>query len=445
MLAGRVEDMVVTPLAYRLAEITPHESENIVRLTARKGNLIISVVKPAAERRAASDGEGAAATKMVRFVPDGATKPVKLSRQSLKTLLADLQGQVNHLLDLCQQYRIDQKKTDFMAATAKANFWDDPDTARRVHTEIHRLDSTQAIIDAINNELDQLIYLHRDQVASTAGLESVGRRAMKLQGRIALARYALHFQGAIERCQAFMEIRLVGQETLNTDPVGRIAGMYVAWAHSRAIHCVVLHEEAKEGVMQRAILLIEGVAMMGILSGEQGLHEFHRGLHGRKRPASGFVEVRILPRLEEAPRLPPMRLTASKAQGKGKLVRAFQSDVKVDCGEIGLKMVLRGELPPNDAKELVAEYVAAVVHERQRIAELAPSAGGGFDDQPMRRYTLKPDAGVKDYITDYSHGGVDRIFEGKIDGLLQANLSRRLAQRQAYVHPAVTPSNDTNL
>ena len=94
---------------------------------------------------------------------------------------------------------------------------------------------------------------------------------------------------------------------MKVDPAGQIAGMYAAWARNRGLPVVVLHEDINDGIARHMILLIEGVAMTGVLAGEQGLHELHLGRQGHQREASAFVDVKILPRLEEAPRVPVTR------------------------------------------------------------------------------------------------------------------------------------------
>ena len=53
-MASRVEEMVVTPLSYRLAELTPSESGNIVRMSVKKGRVVVSVVRPAEDAHAAA-------------------------------------------------------------------------------------------------------------------------------------------------------------------------------------------------------------------------------------------------------------------------------------------------------------------------------------------------------------------------------------------------------
>lgn len=425
VLAARVDEMVVMPLSYRLAELTPSETGNIVRMSAKKGTVVVSVVRPAADNRAGA-APGKTEVRSVRIVPEGMGKPVKLTRRALERLLADVQGQANHLLDLCQQYRIDERKGDLMSKTMRQDFWDDPASAKLIHTEIHRMDSTQAMVDSIGAELNQLVFMNRDSAPSAGAMEAIGRRVIKLQNRIVLGKYALHFQGVVERCPAFVDIRLMGRETLKNDPAGRIAGMYAAWAKSRNLPAVVLHEDIQDGISRHIILLMEGVAMTGILAGEQGLHEFHVGRHGRQSAASAFVDVKILPRLDESPRLPPMRIVTGKPHGKGRLARAYRSEIRVDCAELGLKLPLRGELPLSQARELATDFIASELQRRNQQQEGPGDAVSQAEERPIRRYTLRPEAGVKDYQTGISHGGLEGIWQGHIDDLLQASLALRI-------------------
>ncbi len=399
-------------------------------MSAKKGSVVVSVVRPKEAARA-----GVAFPKSevrsVRIVPEGTGKPMKLTRRSLERLLADAQGQANHLLELCRRHRIDERKGELMTITMQRNFWDDRIAARNVHTEIHRIDSIQAMVNGIDTDLSQLIYMNRDSSASAAVMEAMGLRAVKLQNRILMGKYVLHFQGSLERCQAFMDIRLIGHETLKIDPAGRIAGMYVGWAKSRDVPVRVLHEEVIDGVTRHVILLLESVAMTGLLAGEQGLHELHVAAQGRQRAASAFVDVKILPRLEESPRLPATRIVASKPQGKGKLARPYRSDIRVDCAEVGVKLQLRGELDLAYAKALAPEYLASEMLRRNNQEELPREQSAGAEEHPIRRYTLRPDASVQDYQTGVSHGGLAGIWQGHIDDMLQANLAQRIPNPDA--------------
>jgi ATP-dependent Clp protease ATP-binding subunit ClpC len=425
VLAARVEEMVVLPLSYRLAELTPRESGNIVRMTVKKGTVVVSTVKPA-EESAAGVSDGESKVRSVRIADAGIGKTVKLTRRVLDRLLADLQGQTDYLVDLCQQYRFDERKTELMSSTIRQDFWDEPAAAKQILTEIHRIDSSQAMVESIGTEMNQLQYMNRDSALSAGAMETVGRRAMKLQTRVGLAHYALHFQDSPQRCQAFVEIRLMGKETLKNNPAGRIAGIYAAWAKHHDLPVIVLHEAIENDESTHVILLIEGAAMTGVLAGEQGLHELYLPRKERQRAASAFVEVDILPRLEESPRLPVHDAAAKKAAGKGRLARVFRSDVQIECKELGLKLSLRGEASPAEARGLAVEYMASVLHRRK---QRHGPPGVEAEERPIRRYTLGPGGNVKDYRTGFSHGGLEGIWQGQIDDLIHASLHMRVTVR----------------
>ena len=137
-------------------------------------------------------------------------KPVKLTRRVLESMLADVQGQANHLLELCQQYRIDERKSELMSQTMRQEFWDNPVAAKRIHTEIHRMELTQAMVDAIGSELDRLLYLNRDSALSASVMETIGRSRHEAAKPHRPWPVYPSLPSAIERCQAFVEVRLMG-------------------------------------------------------------------------------------------------------------------------------------------------------------------------------------------------------------------------------------------
>ena len=351
--------------------------------------------------------------------------PVKLTRRSLDQSVADLHGRANHLMELCQNSRIDERKSELMNVTMRKDFWDEPAAAKRILTEIHRLDAVHSMLDAISAELDQLSFMKRDTAISLNEMDAIGRCVIRLQNRLDMGAYVLQFQDEPARCQAFVELRLMGQDTVKGDPAGRIAGMYAAWARNRGVRCVVLHEEIAEGVTRHVILLIEGVAMTGILANERGLHELHSPGKSRQRAASAFVEVSVLPRLEETPNLPAYRLVATRPQGKGKLARTYRSHTQIDCSALALKMSLRSELTPQQAKDVAVEYLASLLHVRHHAPERVGADRFSTEERPVRRYTLGHSANVKDYRSGLSRGGIDGVWKGQIDDLLQASMGTR--------------------
>ena len=76
---------------------------------------------------------------------------------------------------------------------------------------------------------------------------------------------------------------------------------YLNWAERKGFAARVVHEELFSPRNTREIiLLIEGVAVCGLLRIEDGVHEFVYGKTSRLPRRSHFVNVRVAPIVEEA-------------------------------------------------------------------------------------------------------------------------------------------------
>ena len=437
-LARHIESRVHVPLARTLAGMPPQPNGTIIRISAARQRIAISVVKPAADRPPV---EGV----VVRVVPPGGDRPVSLTRRRVGELVARLEGQLEHLRELCQAADLDREKTELLQKTLRPDFWDNPDAARQVQGSIYRIEGQLRLVETLAGEVREARRMFHDSSSAGMGhlLEKVGRLALALEKRMVLASFALMCRGAVERCDAFLDVRLLGTQTLGEDPVGRLATMYLRWARSQGLQVRILDEQVDGKSTQRALLLVEGTGMCGVLLGEDGIHELHRGKFAGEAPASAFVEVRVLPRLDEPRRPPVARITAAKSASRGRLIKQARTEVKTDCPSLGIRRVLRSDLDAATARSLAAELLLAEALRREKVPASDPE---GREEQPVRRYKLKPHPGVRDFRTEVSLGGIEGVWKGEIDELIQASLRLRLGgpPDPAYdVGPSGVPSKET--
>ncbi len=198
-----------------------------------------------------------------------------------------------------------------------------------------------------------------------------------------VVRFSLLCQQRLDRCDAFVAITAV--EPDGDDNVGHLADMYAGWARSKGFRVVIAHEELhSRKVTREIVLLIEGVAVYGLLRREQGLHEFVSGKPSSTARNTSFVKVHVLPVVEfEDADSDQATVSTKRTRGTALRRERFQTEAKAVDRRSGRQVCVRNGLAASEARTLVQDLLWAEC--RRQTAEALEQ-----DDVEVRRYALRP-------------------------------------------------------
>ncbi len=423
-LKRAVERHVLLPLARQLISITGDGASPLLRIHVADAQVRVRQIRDSESRKTE------VVTKGITVVDSLRKKKVRMPVNAILARTLSFRERIIRLEEICEREQLRERKADLVKQTAAVTFWDHPQRARETLAEIHRIERLIDALDRVRKRTDDLIAFaeavkrSRDPHAAA----QLGERFQEVEHHLELVGYSIQCRGPVERCDAFVEIALVGDPQIDDDPVFLLAEMYHKWAASKGFSVAVVDEEPHPGEKHvlRAILLLEGISVYGILAGEAGLHEFVRGKSGSSGRRVQHVGVNVLPLFEDegadirAADLQPEKL---KPRGRGKLVRAPRARLALTHAPTGLRVEAQSDRTAEDLAPVLEDYLRSRLQLQGRAGKVAVPAVD--PDRLVRRYTLGPSPLVKDDRSRISTGALHDVLGGAIDEFLHARLAHR--------------------
>ena len=177
-----------------------------------------------------------------------------------------------------------------------------------------------------------------------------------------------------------------------------------------------------------------------MLSVEQGTHRLVRisPFDNQGRRQTSFAGVDVLPVTEETDHIEipeaDIRVDVFRSSGPGgQSVNTTDSAVRITHLPTGLVVSCQNEKSQLQNKAAALRVLQSRLLERARaekeaeMRELKSDAGNSWGSQ-MRSYVLHPYQMVKDLRTDFEVGNPDAVFDGDIDGFIDAGVRWRRQQ-----------------
>jgi peptide chain release factor 2 len=199
---------------------------------------------------------------------------------------------------------------------------------------------------------------------------------------------------------------------------------------------------AEEAGIKSATFKVSAPYAYGTLSVEQGTHRLVRisPFDNQGRRQTSFAGVEVLPDVEETDHIEipenDLRVDVFRSSGPGgQSVNTTDSAVRLTHRPTGIVVSCQNEKSQLQNKAAAMRVLQARLLERarqERQAELDALKGadsGSWGNQ-MRSYVLHPYQMVKDLRTEHEVGNPIAVFDGDIDGFLEAGIRwRRQGER----------------
>ena len=212
--------------------------------------------------------------------------------------------------------------------------------------------------------------------------------------------------------------------------------MFLRWAEKRGFNVELEEVSAgNEAGISSATFLVNGRHAYGRLRSEHGVHRLVRispfNAQGKRQTA--FAALKVTPFLEDVPDIEidekDLRIDTYRSSGAGgQHVNVTDSAVRITHLPSGIVTSCQNERSQHQNKDRAMQILRAKLAERQReerLAELSNIRGEqrsvGFGSQ-IRSYVTQPYQMVKDLRSGYEVGNVDGVFDGDLDGFMEAYL-----------------------
>jgi peptide chain release factor 2 len=325
--------------------------------------------------------------------------------------------------------------------------WDDPERAQRLTRKLSRIRADLDRFESLDRRLadaramEELLSTESDRELS-ADLE---RSLSELEAEMEKLELATLLSGEYDGNDAIATLHAGAGGTESQDWAEMLLRMYLRWAEREHLE-VELDEvlPGEEAGIKSATFIVTGTNAYGLLSTEHGVHRLVRisPFDAQKRRHTSFASLDVIPLLEETDEedveIDPkdLRIDVYRSTGPGgQSVNTTDSAVRITHIPTGLTAACQNERSQLQNRAVAMRILKARLAELERrkreekIENLRGERRGIDFGSQIRSYVLAPYRMVKDHRTGIEIGDVDRVLDGDLEQLIEAELRRRAEGR----------------
>lgn len=323
--------------------------------------------------------------------------------------------------------------------------WNDQENAQRVTSRLSAAQSQlKKLTDAANrlDDVETLYELGREEDDKDSMNEAIGQLS-QLRKDLADMEVQTLMDGEYDERAAVVTIRSGAGGVDAADWASMLLRMYLRWAERHGYKSKVLDTSyAEEAGIKSATFQIDEPYAYGRLSVEGGTHRLVRisPFDNQGRRQTSFAAVEVLPLVAATDHIDipdtDIRVDTYQAHGPGgQGVNTTYSAVRITHLPTGLVVTMQDERSQiqNRASAMAVLQSRLLVMKREEEAkkkkELAGDIKASWGDQ-MRSYVLHPYQMVKDLRTGYETSDTQGVFDGDIDGFIDAGIRWRHEERR---------------
>ncbi len=329
---------------------------------------------------------------------------------------------------------------------SRAGFWDNPDSAQSVVSQLSALKAVIDPVQEIQREIGDL-----EELFELAAGESDQEELRQLEDDLAalLKRCEqIELAGLLSRPEdtknCFFSIHAGAGGTESCDWASMLLRMYTRYFEANKYEYKELDITPGEEAGIRSITLrVVGPFAFGKFSCEVGVHRLVRisPFDANKRRHTSFAAVDCVPEFDEDIDIQidedDLRIDFYRASGAGgQHVNKTSSAVRITHGPTGIVVQCQNERSQHKNRAQAMKVLKArlyMLEQQKRDAELEKLHGVKGEiawGNQIRSYVLQPYQLVKDHRTDFQTGNVDAVLDGELDGFIESYLRHRAKARQ---------------
>ncbi len=330
---------------------------------------------------------------------------------------------------------------DLSEKASAPDLWDDPDAAQKItsalsaaQSELDRLSRFEGRID----DLETLIEMATEDGGDAETLAEAEAELAVVRKDLGEFEVRTLLNGEYDAREAVVTIRAGAGGVDAADFAEMLMRMYLRWAERHGYSTSVLDTSyAEEAGLKSATFEVKAPYAFGHLSVEAGTHRLVRispfDNQGRRQTSFAAVEVIPLTEQDDSIDIPEseIKVDVFRSSGPGgQSVNTTDSAVRMTHLPTGIVVSMQNEKSQiqNRAAALrVLQSRLLLVRQEEQNAkkkELAGDIKASWGDQ-MRSYVLHPYQMVKDLRTEHEVGNTSGVFDGDIDGFIEAGIRWR--------------------
>ena len=335
---------------------------------------------------------------------------------------------------------------EFNAMIEDGDLWSDPARAQKLMRDRQVLMDKVETYRRIDRELtDNIELIELGEAEGDAEIVTEAERGLKeLRDFSAGKELEALLDGEADGNDTFLEVNAGAGGTESCDWASMLARMYVRWAEKKGYKVELQSETAgDEAGIRSAAYKISGPNAYGWLKSESGVHRLVRisPYDSAARRHTSFSSVWVYPVVDDNIEIvipdSEIRIDTYRSSGAGgQHVNTTDSAVRIT--HLPTNIVVTSSMKSqHQNREIAMNALRSRLYQleldkRNAAINAAHDAKGdaGWGNQ-IRSYVLQPYQMVKDLRTGFEAGSPDSVFDGDIDGFIDAGIRWRATGEKA--------------
>ena len=372
-------------------------------------------------------------SKLVKFL----CQPFLLKSSSMekKELLERVQNLITRLTSVRGNLGLDEKNSEIKAlqeTMSAPNFWNDPDNAQKVSQKAAHLEQFVKKWEDIKSSIEEFPEL----LEMSDGVELENDLEI-LEKKFDSAETETFLSGEHDDKNVILSIHTGNGGQDAEDFSQMLMRMYLRFAENKGWKTQIMDESPSDVGLKSATIEISGLLAYGFLKSEHGVHRLIRlsPFNAKNLRQTSFSRVEVLPEVDNDAEIEisesDIRVDVFRSSGAGgQSVNTTDSAVRITYLPLNLVVTCQNEKSQLQNKQSAMKVLKSRLLQlklEQQAKELTDLKGdlmeNSFGSQ-IRTYTLQPYKLVKDHRTDCEHQNPDKVFDGDLDGFVEAFLKK---------------------
>lgn len=359
--------------------------------------------------------------------------------------IASLQQTFASIRDVSDVDQLKSEVAELTEAAAAPDLWDDPDAAQAVTSKLSHRQSTLEKLEKFDQRIEDvelLVSMGEDEGDDDALAEATSE-ITRLKKELSALEIATLLSGEYDERSAVITVRSGAGGDDASDWAQMLTRMYIRWAENKEYKVEELDTSYAEGAgIKSATLQINAPYAYGTLSVEAGTHRLVRisPFDNQGRRQTSFAAVEVVPLIEQTDHIDidenDIRVDVFRSSGPGgQSVNTTDSAVRITHLPTGVVVSMQNEKSQIQnraaAMRVLQSRLLQLKREEEEVQKknLAGDIKASWGDQ-MRSYVTHPYQMVKDLRTGYEVNNPQAVFDGDIDGFLEAGIRWRKEQEK---------------
>ena len=354
--------------------------------------------------------------------------------------LSELRQKLDSIVALLDPNQIGSDIESLEKQAADPDLWSDQKRAQQVTGELSRKKAAAKQLNDLETSLADLETLHELALeeGDDSSLAEVARELGGVKSGIEALETQTLLSGEFDSSPALLTIRSGAGGDDATDFAEMLLRMYLRFVEKAGGKSKVLDVSYAEGAgIKSALVEVEMDFAYGKLSAESGTHRLVRmsPFNAAGKRQTSFAAVEVVPVIEATDEVDiaegDLRIDVFRSSGPGgQSVNTTDSAVRITHLPSGIVVSCQNEKSQLQNKEAAMRVLRSrlLELERQKQAEqrkeLAGDVKASWGEQ-MRSYVLAPYQMVKDLRTEHEENNPDSVFDGEIEGFVNAAIRWR--------------------